>query len=86
MACHSVQLRHRIFVKGYRFLSFAKNIGRNIVKNVSKTLSIKPSSGMLAAHQKRFDYAKQSATDALKAASKRAIQKATEANWWFIWK
>ena len=28
----SVQLRDRIFVKGYKFLSFAENIGRNIGK------------------------------------------------------
>ena len=46
--------------KGYGFLSFAKNIGKNIsiVKNYS---------------------AKKSATDAIKIASKRAIQKTAEA-------
>ena len=27
---YSVQPRDRIFVKGYRFLSFAKNMGENI--------------------------------------------------------
>ena len=27
---YSVQPRHRIFVKGYGFLSFAKNVGKNI--------------------------------------------------------
>ena len=31
--------RDRIFVKGYRFLSFAKNIGKSIGKNISKNLS-----------------------------------------------
>ena len=35
----SVQLRDRIFVKGYEFLSFTKNMGRNICKNISKNLS-----------------------------------------------
>ena len=30
MTRYSVQPRDRIFVKGYGFLSFAKNIGRNI--------------------------------------------------------
>ena len=30
--CFSVQARYWIFVKGYRFLSFAKNNGKNIVK------------------------------------------------------
>ena len=30
---YSVQPRDRIFIKGYGFLSFAKNIGKNIGKN-----------------------------------------------------
>ena len=30
--CHSVQPRDQIFVKGYRFSSFAKNIDKNIGK------------------------------------------------------
>ena len=30
MMCHSVQLRVRVFVKGYGFLSFAKNVYKNI--------------------------------------------------------
>ena len=34
---YSVQRRNRIFVKGYRFLSFAKNQGKNIGKNKSKS-------------------------------------------------
>ena len=37
MTRYSVQPRGRIFVKGYGFLSFAKNMGRDIVKNISKT-------------------------------------------------
>ena len=32
-----VQLRDRIFVKGYGFLSFAKNMSKNVGKNISKT-------------------------------------------------
>ena len=39
MTRYSVQLRDRIFVKGYGFLSFAKNMGKNIGKNISKNLS-----------------------------------------------
>ena len=46
-------------------------MGRNIGKDISKNLSSKYS-------QKLFDHAKQTATDALKAASKWAIQKAAE--------
>ena len=31
----------RIFVKGYGFLSFAESMGKNIDKNINKSLSIK---------------------------------------------
>ena len=33
MTRYSTQPKDQIFVKGYRFLSFAKNIGKNISKN-----------------------------------------------------
>ena len=71
-----VQPRDWIFLKGHGFLSFPKNMGKNIGKNLSKNLSGKNS-------EKLLDYAKQSATDALKTASKRAIQSGS--NWWFDW-
>ena len=61
MRC-SVEPRGRIFVKGYGFLSFAKNMRRNIGKNISKLLSGKWSPGMLAMRQKLLDYAKQLAS------------------------
>ena len=64
--------RDQIFVKGYGFLSFAKNMGIRIGKNISKNLNSKYS-------KKLIDHAKQSITDALKTASKRAIQKTAEA-------
>ena len=76
---YSVQPRDRIFVKGYGFLSFAKNVGKNIVKIISKSLSGKYSPGMLAMCQKLVDHAKKSATDALKTSSKIVIQKTPEA-------
>ena len=79
MTCYSVQPRDRIFVKGYGFLSFAKNMGKHIGKNISKNLSSKYSPGMLAARQKIVDPTKQSTTDALKTDSKRVIQKTAEA-------
>ena len=41
MTTYSVHPRDRIFVKGYRFLSFAKNMGKIIGKNISKNLSSK---------------------------------------------
>ena len=41
MARYSVQSRDRIFSKGYRLLFYAKNMGTNIDKNISKTLSYK---------------------------------------------
>ena len=59
-----IEPRDRIFVKGYGFLSFAKNMG--------KILSSKYG-------QKLLDSAKKSTTDAIKTASKRAIQKTAEA-------
>ena len=51
-----------MFIKGCGFLSFAKNVSKNLRNKYS---------------QKLIDYAKQFATDAVKTASKRAIQKAT---------
>ena len=63
MTRYSVQPRDRIFVKGYGFLSFTKNMGKNIGKNITKNLSSKY-------NQKILDHAKQSATDAIKTASK----------------
>ena len=61
---YSVQLWDRIFVKGYGFLC----IGKNLCKNLNSKYSQKP-----------LDHTKQSATDALKTTSKRAIQKTAEA-------
>ena len=77
MTRYSVQPRNGIFVKGYGFLSFPTNMGKNIGENISKNLTDKYSLGMLAIRQKLLDHAKQSATDAFKTASKRAIQKTT---------
>ena len=57
---YSIEPRDRVYVKGYGFLWFAKNMG--------KSLSNK--SG-----QKLLNSAKVSTTDAIKTASKRAIQK-----------
>ena len=56
---YSVKRRDRIFVKVYGFLSFAKIIGKNNGKNISKVLNGKYS-------QKLLDHAKKSATDAFK--------------------
>ena len=69
--CYSIELRKRRHVKGYGFLSFAKNIGTHAGK-VGKNVSNKYS-------KKLVDTAKISATDAIKTASKRAIEKTAEA-------
>ena len=61
---YSTEPRGRIYVKGYRFLSFAKNMGKSLSNKYG---------------QKPLDSAKKSTTDAIKTASKRAIQKAAEA-------
>ena len=64
MQQYSVEPRDRIFLKAYGYLYFARNIGKNIRKNLSSTCSLK-----------LFDHAKQFTTDTLKTAWKRAIQK-----------
>ena len=61
---YSIEPKNRIYVKGCGFLSFAKNMGKNVSNKYSP---------------KRFDTAKKSTTDAIKTASKRAIQKTAEA-------
>ena len=62
---YSIEPRDRIYVKGYGFLSFAKNKGKSLTNKYS---------------QKRLDSAKKSTTNAIKTASKkRAIQKTAEA-------
>ena len=66
MTRYSVQPRERIFVKGYGFLSFPKNMGKNIGKNISQISNCKYS-------QKNLDHTKKSATDALKTSLKRVI-------------
>ena len=47
MAQYSVQPGDQIFVKGYGFLSFAKNIGKSIGKNKNKNFSGKYSQELL---------------------------------------
>ena len=68
---YSIETRTRRYVKGYGFLSFARNLGTYSIK-VAKNLNNKYS-------QKIADSAKKSATDALKIDGKRAIQKTAEA-------
>ena len=41
MTCYSVQPRDRKFVKVYGFLSFDRNMRKNIGKNITKNLSSK---------------------------------------------
>ena len=69
---YSVEPKDQIFVKGYGFLSFAKNMSKNIGKYLSRNLSSKYS-------QKVLDHAKQSDRDTLETPSKRVIQKRAEA-------
>ena len=59
----STEPRERRFVKGYGFLSFAKNMCKNLSNKYG---------------QKLVDSAKKYATDALKTASKREFQKTAE--------
>ena len=61
---YSTEPRDRIQVKGSGFLSFAKNMGKNLSNKYS---------------QKLLHSAKQSTADPIKTTSKRAIQKTAEA-------
>ena len=69
---YSIEPRERRFVKGYGFLSSARNLGTHATK-VAKNLNNKYG-------QKLADSAKKSATDALKIAGKTAIKKTAEAS------
>ena len=57
---YSVEPTERRYVKGYGFLSFARNLNNKY-------------------GQKLVDFAKKSATDALKIAGKKAVQKTAQA-------
>ena len=59
-----VELKDRIYVKGYGFLSFAKSMGKSLSDKYG---------------QKLLDRTKKFTTDAIKTASKSAIQKTAEA-------
>ena len=61
---YSIEPRERIYAKGYGFLSFAKNMGKSLSNKYG---------------QKLLDSTTKSRTDAIKTASKRAIQKKAEA-------
>ena len=71
MIRYSVEPKDEIFVKGYGLLPFAENMSKKIRKDLSKNLSGKY-------YLKHLDHAKQPAIEALKNASKRAIQKLAE--------
>ena len=60
---YSIETSDRIYVTAYGFLSFAKNTGKTFSSEYG---------------QKILDNAKKSTTDAIKTASKRAIQKPAE--------
>ena len=57
---YSNEPRDRIYVKGYGFLSFAKNMGKSLSNKYG---------------QKLLDSAKKSTTDAIKTASKEQFKK-----------
>ena len=61
---YSIEPRDRIYVKGYEFLPFAKNMGKKLSNKYD---------------QKLLDSAKKSTTNAIKTASKIAVQITAEA-------
>ena len=66
MTCYAVQPGDQMFVKSDKYLSFARNMGRNVSKIISKHLSSKYS-------QKLLDHAKKSAANARKITSKKTF-------------
>ena len=69
---YPIEPRNRRYVKGYGFLSFAKNIDKNVSNKYSQNL---------------VDSAKKFATDAVETASKIGIQRRSNRrnNWRFNW-
>ena len=63
---YSIQPRDQMYVKGYGFASFAKNMDKNLSNKYG---------------QKLIDGAKKSTTHAIKTVSKRAIRKNSRSNW-----
>ena len=61
---YSIEPKNRMYAKGYGFLSLAKNIGKIVSGKYSRKL---------------LDTAKKSTADAIKTASKRAVQKTAQA-------
>ena len=66
---YSMEARDRTYVKGYGFLSFAKNMGKSLSNRYG---------------QKHLDSTKKSTIDAIKTASKRAIPKTAEETGYLI--
>ena len=62
---YSIEPRDRIYVKGYGFFFFTKDMGKNLSNKY---------------RQKLLDSAKKSTTDAIKTASKRVINY-SRSNW-----
>ena len=77
MTRYSVQPGNKIFVKGYGFLSFAKNMVKNVSKNIITNLSGKY-------NQELLDDAKQSATEHLKLLQEKQLKNG-RSNWWYNW-
>ena len=67
---YSIEPRDRTYVKGYGFLSFGKNMGKNLSNKYGPKL---------------LDSAKKSTTDTIKTASKSTIQKNRGSNWRLNW-
>ena len=66
---YSIEPKDRIYVKGYGFLSFAKNMSKNLSSKYG---------------QKLPENAKKSTIDVLKTTWKRAIQQTAEATGYLI--
>ena len=68
--CYLIGPKHRIYVKGYEFLSFTKTIGKNLSNKYS---------------QKRFDSVKKIYSRCIKSFFKKSNSKSSISNWGFDW-
>ena len=66
---HSLEPEYRLYVKGYRFLSFARNFGDKYGKSMTNSKNVK----------KLMDGATKTSKDFAKIAGKKIIHKSAEA-------
>ena len=81
MMHYSIEPKDRIFVKGYKFLSFAKNIGKMLGKNISKNLSEKYGQKLLDHDKKNLQQMQLTLPQKSNSKKKKKIRSKGRFNW-----